>query len=151
MNRTRPTNALNVPWKLTRAQLLAYERFSTKQRSERSKPTIARAVPAKNDLALGTASRPANPLNEERSAYVLRNIQTACPPRTAVPVNSGRTWEVVSLCSFRSELRSWMRLLQLCHARISSTRFQRKRVSPRFQSIDRAHGFSIGVMTIEAT
>jgi hypothetical protein len=43
--------------------------------------------------------------SEGNLGYVTLNSQTPCPPRGDVPVNSGRTLEVVSLCSFRFELR----------------------------------------------
>src|SRR5437899_9924466 len=36
-------------------------------------------------------------------AYVKLNIQTPSPPRGAVPVNLGRTWEALSFWSFRIE------------------------------------------------
>ena len=39
--------------------------------------------------------------SEAKLAYIRLNIQTPCPPRGAVPVNQGRTWEILSFCSFR--------------------------------------------------
>src|SRR5436189_3712417 len=36
-------------------------------------------------------------------ACVKLNTQTPSPPRGAVPVNQGRTWEAFSFCSFRIE------------------------------------------------
>src|SRR5213596_542927 len=36
-------------------------------------------------------------------ACVKLNTQTPSPPRGAVPVNLGRTWEALSFCSFRIE------------------------------------------------
>src|SRR6266571_6726061 len=36
-------------------------------------------------------------------AYVKLNTQTPSPPRGAVPVNLGRTWEALSFWSFRIE------------------------------------------------
>ena len=38
---------------------------------------------------------------EAKISYVELNSETPCPPRGAVPVNQGKTLEVVSLCSFR--------------------------------------------------
>ena len=54
---------------------------------ERHTPTIARAVPAKNDLALGQllGYEPSESLT-----YIRLNIQTPCPPRGAVPVHPVR-------------------------------------------------------------
>jgi pectin methylesterase-like acyl-CoA thioesterase len=64
----------------------------------------------KNDWAHGNGFSAANASqNEAKLGYVKLNIQTPCPPRSAVPVNQGRTWEAFALCSFRIELRSWMR------------------------------------------
>ena len=41
--------------------------------------------------------------SEGKLTYIRLNIQTPCPPRGAVPVNSRRTWEVISLCSLGTE------------------------------------------------
>ena len=54
-------------------------------------PTSAMAMPAKIDLALGQLLGYEPFLNEGKLAYIQRNIETPCPPRSAVPVNS-RAW-----------------------------------------------------------
>jgi hypothetical protein len=56
----------------------------------------------------------------EISAYIRLNIQTPCPPRGAVPVNQGRTWESFSILSVPVRFRSWMRPSQLCKQKIFS-------------------------------
>jgi hypothetical protein len=66
-------------------------------------PTIAPVVPMKNKRWNSFSATNAS-LIEAKLAYVTLNMQT---PKTfgAVPVNSGRTWEAVSLYSCRIELR----------------------------------------------
>src|ERR1035437_4931462 len=53
-------------------------------------------------MSAGAASRLRTLLKAKpKLTYVRLNSQTPCPPRGAVPVNQGRTWEAISFCSFR--------------------------------------------------
>jgi hypothetical protein len=73
-------------------------------RIEPHTPTRARVMPMGirrwNSFSPTNASQ-----SEAKIGYVELNTQTPCPPRGAVPVNSRRTWEIVSLYSFGAELR----------------------------------------------
>ncbi|HEU0038726.1 MAG TPA: hypothetical protein VFR76_05590, partial [Verrucomicrobiae bacterium] len=58
-------------------------------------------------------------LNEAKLTYIKLNIQTPCPPRSAVPVNQGCCGRLFH-SQHLDRLRSWMRLAQLCRGKLSS-------------------------------
>jgi hypothetical protein len=63
-------------------------------------PAIAPLVPMRikcwSSFSATNASQ-----REAKLAYIKLNSKTSCPPRGAVPVNRGRTWETLSFCSIR--------------------------------------------------
>ena len=69
-----------------------------------------------NLVGAGPASRLRTLLKiEAKLTYVRLNTQTACPPRTAVPVST-RAWLGVFHSARPDRFRSWMRLPQLCRS-----------------------------------
>jgi len=62
-------------------------------------PTKARAVPRNRRWRSFSGVNASH--SEAKPPYFSLNTQTPCPPRGAVPVNQGRTWEAVSFCSCR--------------------------------------------------
>ena len=82
--------AVNAPLEVARLDLLRRSVLSGSgpSLSELHTPTIAPVVPTKNKRWNGFSVTNAT-LMEEKLAYIKLNSQTACPPRTAVPVNQG--------------------------------------------------------------
>jgi hypothetical protein len=72
--------------------------FARRELRSQGHDNVALACPFASRIVVSTMN---TSQNEGKFVYVELNIQTPCPPRGAVPVNQGMTWETVSLCSLQ--------------------------------------------------